>query len=199
MKLKIPYLIFSLILFTSISCGYRLVGTGSNLPHHIKSVNIPIFENQTLEYGIETIITNDLMQEFSGRGRIKVIDDTKADSELIGIIKRYKSTPLTYDEYGNPRQFRVEIALSIKYTDKIDNKVIFKDENITKTEVYDFQNKNIAEFGGSSSQTQSLTPDNREQYQSDTVITRDDAERAALKLISKDVAEYISSIIFVGF
>jgi hypothetical protein len=188
-----------LILLTCISCGYRLVGTGSMLPKDIKTVTIPVFTNQTLEYGIETVLTNDLMDEFAGRGNLKVIDDKTADSELIGIIKNYKTTVLTYDSYGNPQQYRVEIGVSVTFTNKIDNTILFKDENITKTEVYIFENGNITKLGSDSSTSSSLTPDDRAKYQSDTVVTRDDAENAAMKMISKNIAEYIASIVFVGF
>jgi hypothetical protein len=93
----------------------------------------------------------------------------------------------------------VEITVSIIFTDKIDDEVLFKDDDISKTEVYDFTSSNITEFGGGTDRAKSLTPDDRERYESDTVITREDAERAAMKLISRDIAEYIATIIFVGF
>ena len=191
--------IYLLILLCWSGCGYRLVGTGSILPEHIKTVRIPVFTNKTLEFGIETILTNDLVEEFGGRGNLKIIDDESADSELIGIIKNYLTTTLTYDAYGNPQQFRVEMVVSVVFKDKINDEILFKDENIQKTEVFDFKSGTISEFGGSSNNTNSLTPDNRERYESDTVLTREDAENAAMKLISKDIAEYIATIIFVGF
>lgn len=176
-----------------------MVGTGSILPAHIKTIRIPVLVNNTLKYGIETILTNDLMEEFSGRGNLEVIDDKDADSELIGVIKNYNITVLTYNALGDPQQFRVEIVVSIKYVDKLNDEILYQDENVRKTEVYDFTNSNLGEIGGSGGNSNSLTPDDREKYETDTVITRDDAERAAMKLISKDIAEYIATIIFVGF
>jgi len=199
MNLSKSCCLFLIGIFLCSGCGYRLVGTGSILPAHIKTIRIPVLVNNTLKYGIETILTNDLMEEFSGRGNLEVIDDKDADSELIGVIKNYNITVLTYNALGDPQQFRVEIVVSIKYVDKLNDEILYQDENVRKTEVYDFTNSNLGEIGGSGGNSNSLTPDDREKYETDTVITRDDAERAAMKLISKDIAEYIATIIFVGF
>ena len=60
-----PVIIISL--FFS-ACGYRFAGSG-NLPEGIQTIAIDIFKNRTTETGLENTITNDLIYEFTRKGR----------------------------------------------------------------------------------------------------------------------------------
>ena len=66
-----------LILLTAYSCGfYSLSGS---LPPHIKTISIPMVENETAEFGIAENISDGIQSRFNDEGILKVIDDN-ADS-----------------------------------------------------------------------------------------------------------------------
>jgi outer membrane lipopolysaccharide assembly protein LptE/RlpB len=42
-----PAALAAMALLLATGCGYRLAGTGSLLPSHVKTIHIPYFENET--------------------------------------------------------------------------------------------------------------------------------------------------------
>ena len=102
-----------ILLFFS-ACGYRFAGSG-NLPGGIQTVAIEILENRTTETGLENTITNDLIYEFSRKGRRVQKDSKKADAVLTGVIvsERINNFPSSTAKRSckagrNYRQFEVD-------------------------------------------------------------------------------------------
>ena len=56
-----------------------------SIPPHIKSISIPLIENETAEFGIAEEITNGIQKKFNDEGILKLIDKN-ADSILKGSI-----------------------------------------------------------------------------------------------------------------
>ncbi|HYB20361.1 MAG TPA: hypothetical protein VEH09_05505, partial [Thermodesulfobacteriota bacterium] len=46
------------------ACGYHLRGRETNLPPEVHSVAIPIFGNRTIETGVESLVTEGLVEKF---------------------------------------------------------------------------------------------------------------------------------------
>ena len=69
---------------TFISCGfYSLAGS---IPPHIKSISIPLLENQTAEFGLAESITDGIIDQFNGAGILLLEDSDAANSILSGKI-----------------------------------------------------------------------------------------------------------------
>ena len=97
------------------ACGYRFTGSG-NLPGGIQTIAIEIFENRTPETGLENIITNDLIFEFSRRGRRVQKNSKEADAVLTGVIESERITTISRQAQQSPLARRVEITVNLKLT-----------------------------------------------------------------------------------
>ena len=114
-----------LIPFLLISCGpYSF--SGSSVPGHIKSVAIPLFEDETAEFGIKEKVTDALLDNFIKENILRIADKKNADSILQGTITRVSDTPYTFDENEDVQEFRVSISINILWYDQIKNVDLFE-------------------------------------------------------------------------
>ena len=60
----------------SSGCGYTLAGRGSFLPDYIGTIGIPMFENNTTAFDVEQLLTQQVRQEFIGRGQYRVVAES---------------------------------------------------------------------------------------------------------------------------
>ena len=65
---------------TLVGCGYSF--SGSSLPSHIKSVAIPVLENQSLDYQVADEVTQALVDRFISDNRLKITPISQADAVL---------------------------------------------------------------------------------------------------------------------
>ncbi len=112
-----------LILLMAYSCGfYSLSGS---LPPHIKTISIPMVENETAEFGIAENISDGIQSRFNDEGILKVIDDN-ADSILRGTVKKVTDGPYTYNKNESVSEYRYKIDVSIEWYDNKNEKTILK-------------------------------------------------------------------------
>ena len=124
---------FILLLFSA--CGYRFAGSG-NLPGGAQTIAIEIFENRTPETGLENILTNDLIYEFTRRGRSVQKKSKDADAILTGVIESERITTISRQAEQRPLARRVEITVSLKLTGS-DGGVKWFASNVSAFEDYD--------------------------------------------------------------
>lgn len=67
------------------SCGYRLSGSG-RLPGDANTIGISVLTNRTALSGLETTVTNALVDEFTRRQQNLVVEASRADAVLGGTI-----------------------------------------------------------------------------------------------------------------
>ena len=135
----IKRLIFSLMclwLLVISGCGYHLVGQGSSLPDHIKKIVVPIFKNKTYEYGLENIITKEVIDAFDKRAGVVIVKASeKADAILEGEIIEYKYVPSTNSQ-RKVTQYYINITASVRLRDLVKQKVYWEDPNFNFHEIY---------------------------------------------------------------
>ena len=107
-------------------CGYSLRG---NLPDHIKTVAVPVFQNRTPVPAVENFLTNAVLNAFATNGRLKVTSVDRADSILDGEITSYSLQSIAYDAAANIRQFRLTVTLNLRFRDVRRNEVLFRRVN----------------------------------------------------------------------
>ena len=110
----------------SAGCGYSLRG---NLPEHIKTVAVPVFQNRTAVPAVETFLTNAVVNAFSTNGRLRVTSVSQADSILEGEITNYYLQSIAYDSAANIRQFRLTVTLNLRFRDVRKNEMLFQRTN----------------------------------------------------------------------
>ncbi len=122
------------LLSTLLSCGpYSF--TGSGLPG-IKTIAIPLFENQTQEYGIREELTEKIVQGFVQDNTLKVVNEKIADSILRGTILKYEKVAHTFDEKENVKEYIVRIFVKVVLEDKKHSKNIWEEENLQGWGIY---------------------------------------------------------------
>ena|ERR1700731_3333061 len=115
-------------------CGYT---TRGNLPEHIKTVAVPIFKNRTTQGGIETAITSGVINAFSTR--LKVVLVEQADAILDGEIVGYSATAVSFSLQATTTAYRVTYVFNIEFRDLRHNAVLWKEPALTATSDYTVQ------------------------------------------------------------
>jgi len=127
---------------TAHGCGYRFAGSGA-LPGDIVSLSISMLGNRTAEAGIETIVTNDLVNEFILNSRVKLTDAEQAEAILGGWVTAIRVDTASRVSYLESSERRVTVTVLLTLTHK-DGRVLWQDGTLSDNEVYDVINDNKA-------------------------------------------------------
>ena len=132
-KNKNIFIIFIGLFF--VSCGYRFTG-GGDLPEGINRVYVKTLENRTSETGIENIITDDIIYEFTRSRQAEITEKERADAVLSGIVSSLSIGSVSRQDSHTSRERRITIAVNLKLTGN-DGKEIWTRKGISDREAYD--------------------------------------------------------------
>jgi len=135
MKYRIAFNILILfgILFVPGCSYYSLKGS---LPPHLKTVAIPLFENQTAEFGITESFTDVVIDEFVRDGSLKIAERSTADVLVQGIITSISDRAGAYDQQEVVQDIKVYITVRVECTDQVKRQTMWS-ERITQFGTYD--------------------------------------------------------------
>ncbi len=171
---RIFFILLFIGLFLSAGCGYTLVGRGS-LPKHIKTVAIPIFENETLEDGVEEVITQAIIDVYVKGGKVRLVSETEANAILRGKVRSYNSDEaLTYNELNEVSSYKLTVTIDVELQDLTNDEIIWRTENLT--EDADFEGGSDVDIG-----------------------TVQENEEKALQQLAQNLAERILALSTEGF
>ncbi len=138
--MKRLFYVFMPLLFLMTGCGYTLVGQG-NLPDHIKTIAIPVFENTTLEEGVEQTLTSAVAQEFARGGKVKLVAEDKADAVVTGKIVLYKNKEAVQyqnvDDKTEVKTYKLTVTINVELKDMVKDVVLWKTEGLSENKDYD--------------------------------------------------------------
>lgn len=118
------YLIaISFILIISVSCAYY--SFKGALPAEIKSIAIPLFDNNTPESGVSEDIMNSLLEAFISDNSLMIVDEDKADLILSGTINSIRVKPFTVQAGENVSESQVVVSVHVKCKNTKTGKVLF--------------------------------------------------------------------------
>ena len=127
-------LIIICMLLTQWACGpYSFSGSSAS---NIKSVAVPIFQDQTSEFGIKEKLTDKAIQEFTRDNTLKVTDRRNADSVINGKILRVYDQAGAFSSDETVQDIRISIIVAVQYYDLKKRKVIWEEE-ISQWGVFD--------------------------------------------------------------
>jgi hypothetical protein len=115
-------------------CGYSFRG---NLPDHIKTVGVPIFQNKTSEPAVESLLTSAVVDAFASNGRLRVVKPDDADAILTGEVVGYSVVSIAYDNLANVRLYRLIVTMNLRLRDTKKNETLFDQQGLR--EQADFQ------------------------------------------------------------
>ena len=127
---------------TAAGCGVYSF-SGSGLPSHIKTVAVPLFGNQTTEYGIREDLTDQIIERLVADGRLKVVGMEASDSVIRGVVVDYKNQAYTFDKAENVQEYIVRIYIDVSYEDVKKRKVIWEEERMEGWGTYDVQGDTV--------------------------------------------------------
>ena len=97
------------------ACSYRFAGSGA-FPDNVEKIFIEIFENRTSKAGIERVVTNQLIFEFTRQREQSLANDANdADATLKGVIKTISTRTISRvgTEVANEREVVMTLDLRL--------------------------------------------------------------------------------------
>lgn len=133
------YAVIALFLLPVCGCIYTL--SGSSLPSHLKTVEITLFANQSLEPNVADEITQALNNEVVSGNLLKVVQ-RDGDAAITGTVTVYSNTPYTYGASDtrqvSVQQYVVRITAQVEFIDKKKNEALYKG-TVSGEGIYDLQ------------------------------------------------------------
>jgi hypothetical protein len=113
-------------------CGYHLVGTGSSLPPHLKTLSIPVFSNSSSEPEIHRELTSNIIDSFITDGRLKIVRKGDSDMVMKGTLYYYDLRAVSFSSSDFVSDYIVELGVDVVVIDKINDQPYIKNKFKTK-------------------------------------------------------------------
>lgn len=123
-------LVFPMIFFFITGCGYS---SKSLLRSNVRSIYVPIFDNDTFRRGYEFDLTRAVRDQLLLRTNLRIVDKDEADSILFGKISSVNENVLIEDRKDNIVESRVTIRADIRWIDTRTGRAIVERKNIKGT------------------------------------------------------------------
>jgi len=123
-----------IVLLTLTACGYRFSG-GGELPGGVERVSVGIFENSSAETGVEGIISNDIIYEFTRNGKAFTYQHEAGSAVLSGRVLSVTTRSISRQSIHNAQEQRVTVTISLRMTDS-KGAVIWQAPRISENEEY---------------------------------------------------------------
>lgn len=133
-KTAFKYCLLACCLVFFASCGYRFSGTGQ-LPGAVSSIAVETFENRTGEIGIEAVITNDVIYEFTRTGKASVTGKKQADAVLKGVIRSASSSTLSHLAPYETSERRITVTVDVELVSR-SGEVLWSGNSVSASEEY---------------------------------------------------------------
>lgn len=133
MKRKIASLVglgLSLVALVSTGCPYS---TRSGLPEHIRTVEVPVFRNSTKYKGLETKLTEELINRLQDDPQVRPVNgggDATLEGEIIDVYRDVRR------ETRGDRPATVRVTVEVRYTfyDNVEQRAIVENATLQSTE-----------------------------------------------------------------
>ena len=124
-------LFFTLPIF--FACGpYSFSSSGNT---GLKTVAVPVFNDQTAEFGVKEQITKAIIAAFTRDNSLKIADRRAADAMVNGTLLRVSEQAGAYTKTEEVQQIRVTVTVQIKFEDVKKRKVLWE-ESLTQFGTY---------------------------------------------------------------
>ena len=116
-------------------CGYRFAGSGS-FPTGVETIFIEDLVNRTADTGIESIVTNQIIFEFTRRNKNCLAPNKDiANAVMSGVITRETIRTVSSVSEDTANERRVTLWVNLKVV-KPNGKVVWVGENLSDNETY---------------------------------------------------------------
>lgn len=128
--MSFAYLTLLFLFIASLgSCGYS---SKSLLRSNVRSIYVPIFDNNTFRRGYEFDLTKAVRDQILLRTRLNIVDKNEADSILFGKITSVDENVLIENTRDNIVESRVSVGIEIRWVDRRTGRTIVERKNIRR-------------------------------------------------------------------
>jgi len=115
-------------------CGYQMAGRStSQLPPHLKTIAIPVFENRSAEPTLQRQFTEALRRAFITDGRLRLVNDQNgADLVMTGTLTNYWIRAVAFNANDVAIEYWVYIEAQVKVMDRVNNRTYLKQKLKTR-------------------------------------------------------------------
>ncbi len=107
------------------ACGpYSFSSSGNS---GLKTVAVPVFNDQTAEFGVKEQLTNAVITAFTRDNNLKIADRRAADAIVNGTLLRVTEQAGVYTRSEQVQEIRVTLTVQIKYEDVKKRKVLWEE------------------------------------------------------------------------
>jgi len=114
-------------------CAYTVRST---LPSHLKTLAIPVFQNNTVEFGLADDITQSLVNGFLTDRSLRIAQERDANAVLRGSVVAYKNQVFGYTTTERATEYEIVLTVSVTFRDMIKNRDLWKDDALTVRTTY---------------------------------------------------------------
>jgi hypothetical protein len=107
----------SALLVSLAGCGYTLVGATPGAAPRRLALAVSVFTNQTREPGVESQVTAALRRAVLQSPVFTLVDAEASVPRLQGIVRRFRTAAVSYDQNDTALQYRLEADILIRLTD----------------------------------------------------------------------------------
>ena len=122
-------------------CGYALQGRGVTTDPSIKRIGVPLFKDRTGKLGLDTRVTQAVMEELLKRGRFTVVREASGvDAVVEGEIVAYNALPVNYSSDTGTTQatrYTISITASIVYRKVGQKDALWANDAFSQRDEYD--------------------------------------------------------------
>ena len=116
----------------STGCGYS---TKPLIREDIKTIYVPVFDNQTFRRFHEATLTQAVVDEIKQKTHLRIVPREVADSVLIGEITDIRPTVLVEDAENEPLLTQLVVYGNFQWIDQRNGRVIAKGENLSASAI----------------------------------------------------------------
>ena len=125
------------------ACGYRFAGQGT-FPKGVERIFIEVFENRTGKTGIERVVTNQVVFEFTRqRGKSLAGGAESADAVLKGVIRTIRTQTISRVGTEVASQREVTMTVDLKLVKQDGGEVIWAAKGITDRQAFDVSDSKL--------------------------------------------------------
>ncbi len=125
-----------LLSLTLWGCGYQMAGRGaSQLPPHLKTIAIPVFENNSSEPTIQRPFTEALRRAFITDGRVQLVNNKSgADLVVTGTLTKYWIRAVAFNSLDVAIEYWVYLEADVLVKDQVKNQTYLQQKLKTRWE-----------------------------------------------------------------
>lgn len=120
-----------LCVFLAVTGCYYSTSQGSR-SGDIRNIVIPLFENATVEAGIQETLTDTVIERFLINGEYRIVDTRQADAAIIGVITDIQEESVAFSEGTIAREVRLWIVVDVRF-ETVDKKEVIWEETQLRT------------------------------------------------------------------